>query len=160
MKIELDTEADVLYIELRAGEVADTLDLAEGVHLDVDDLGYVLGVEFLSLGALTEHVRRNGGVLDVPDRVLDLEEVLKQSEARADFLAELGIHNPAQRRVLELRYMQGLSSEEIAQVLDVSVATVRKHFSAALKEALAAVQREREPTGSVAIAERGRLLAK
>ncbi len=69
MKIERDREADLLYIELREGDVADTLDLAEGVHLDADAEGRVLGVEFLSFDAFEHYLERHGGQVELPERV-------------------------------------------------------------------------------------------
>ncbi len=51
MKIELDTEHDLLYIELKDGDVDRTVDLGDGVHLDLDAEGRALGLEFLSLAA-------------------------------------------------------------------------------------------------------------
>lgn len=57
MKIELDTEYDILYIELREGDVERTKDLDDGVHLDLDAEDRVLGLEFLSLAAFEDFVK-------------------------------------------------------------------------------------------------------
>ena len=53
--------------------------------------------------------------------VLALEESLRELEAMA----------PRQSRVIELRYFGGLSLDETAQAMDVSVATVRRDWSLA-----------------------------
>ena len=71
MRIELDKEYGLLYIELRDGEVEETVDLAEGVHLDMDAEGRALGIEFLSLEAFEHYLRTHAGVVEIPDVVED-----------------------------------------------------------------------------------------
>ena len=39
--------ADALYVRVRDGEVADTVEVAEGVIVDLDREGRVLGIEIL-----------------------------------------------------------------------------------------------------------------
>lgn len=73
MKIRHDKESGAIYIRLRDGQVADTLELDEGAYLDVDADGYVLGAEFLSLEEMAETADRLGGMMDLPDRVEDPE---------------------------------------------------------------------------------------
>jgi RNA polymerase sigma factor (TIGR02999 family) len=48
-----------------------------------------------------------------------------------DALTALKALNPRHARVVELRFFGGLSLEEAAQVLDVSVGTVRRDWSLA-----------------------------
>lgn len=47
MKIEYDPEADALYIHLREVLVADNVDIEEGVTVDLDAQGHIVGVEIL-----------------------------------------------------------------------------------------------------------------
>lgn len=47
MRIEYDREADALYIHLREVPVADTTDVEEGVMVDLDAEGHIIGVEIL-----------------------------------------------------------------------------------------------------------------
>ena len=47
MRIEYDREADALYIHLREVPVADTTDVEEGVMVDLDAEGHIVGVEIL-----------------------------------------------------------------------------------------------------------------
>ncbi len=47
MKITYDPEGDALYIELRRGKPADSTDVEEGVTVDLDEDGHVLGIEVL-----------------------------------------------------------------------------------------------------------------
>ena len=66
MKIEFDREADVLYFELAEGEVDRTVDLADGVHADLDAAGELLGVEAISLAAFEGFLRER----DLPTDIL------------------------------------------------------------------------------------------
>jgi uncharacterized protein YuzE len=77
MKFEYDKEANALYIYLRgkipAGGVARTVELAPGVYLDADGAGRILGVEFLDFGDFRVFLERNGGKVDIPAHVGELE---------------------------------------------------------------------------------------
>ena len=52
MQINYDPEADALYIQLRQGDVDDTLEAGKYVYVDVDKEGVPLGVELLFAGRL------------------------------------------------------------------------------------------------------------
>ena len=67
MKIDYDPQADAIYIQLRPGEVDDTLEAGKYVYVDVDKEGMPLGLEILFAGRLlaqedmtsvTVHIRR------------------------------------------------------------------------------------------------------
>lgn len=47
MKIEYDREADALYIQFREAYVNDNIDIEEGVTIDLDEKGHILGIEIL-----------------------------------------------------------------------------------------------------------------
>ena len=47
MKITYDPEADALYIELRDARPADSMDVEEGVTVDLDNEGHIIGLEVL-----------------------------------------------------------------------------------------------------------------
>lgn len=47
MKIEYDKNADALYIRLQEKHVARTQELEEGLNLDFDEAGHLIGVEVL-----------------------------------------------------------------------------------------------------------------
>jgi uncharacterized protein YuzE len=47
MKITYDPEGDVLYIELRHVPASDSSDVEEGVTVDLDSEGHIIGVEIL-----------------------------------------------------------------------------------------------------------------
>lgn len=47
MKIEYSKGIDALYIKLRDAKVADSRDIEEGVTVDLDDNGHIVGIEIL-----------------------------------------------------------------------------------------------------------------
>ena len=48
MKIEYDKEVDALYIRIQEKDVARTQEVSDGVNLDFDDQGRLIGLEVLS----------------------------------------------------------------------------------------------------------------
>jgi uncharacterized protein YuzE len=47
MKIEYDPQADALYIQLREGKIAETVETSHYIYTDVDEAGRPLGIEIL-----------------------------------------------------------------------------------------------------------------
>ena len=47
MQIDYDPQADTIYIQLRPGEVDDTLEIGKYIYADVDKDGVPLGIEIL-----------------------------------------------------------------------------------------------------------------
>ncbi|MBV6467454.1 MAG: hypothetical protein PGMFKBFP_02815 [Anaerolineales bacterium] len=47
MKIEYDKEADALYIQLKETRVFDNIDIEDGVTIDIDEKGHIIGIEIL-----------------------------------------------------------------------------------------------------------------
>lgn len=47
MKATYDKEADAMYIRVKKGRVHKTLEVSDGVNVDVDKKGYALGIELL-----------------------------------------------------------------------------------------------------------------
>jgi uncharacterized protein YuzE len=47
VKIEYDAEVDALYIRLRNVTPYDTRDIEEGVTIDIDEAGHIVGIEIL-----------------------------------------------------------------------------------------------------------------
>ncbi|HEV7475338.1 MAG TPA: ECF-type sigma factor, partial [Pyrinomonadaceae bacterium] len=83
------------------------------------------------------YVKRGGEVQHIPFE-LAMTEAVQMSQPRAaelvaldEALDELAKLDPRKSRVVELRYFGGLSLEETAEVLDVSVMTVRRDWRAA-----------------------------
>lgn len=75
MRFEFDTEADALYIQIREGSVARTIELSDGVYADLDSGDRPLGLEFIALAAFDEWMRRHG-TLNIPDRVENRDSFL------------------------------------------------------------------------------------
>ena len=48
MKIEYDKQVDALYIRIQEKDVARTQEVSDGVNLDFDDQGRLIGLEVLS----------------------------------------------------------------------------------------------------------------
>lgn len=47
MKIEYSKSVDALYIRLRDAQVVDSKDIEEGVTVDLDENGHIVGLEIL-----------------------------------------------------------------------------------------------------------------
>jgi RNA polymerase sigma factor (TIGR02999 family) len=117
------------------------LKLADSPRTTVRDRGHFLAVASRVMrNLLVDHararraVKRGGGAAVVglddgaswlPDR--DLDEVAALDEA----LARLEKFDSRQSRILEQRYFGGLSLEETAEALDISLATVKRELRAA-----------------------------
>ncbi len=63
----------------------------------------------------------------------DPEYVIREEEFKAQLLAAIEELSPHQREVFLLNRVEGKKYREIAEMLDVSVKTVEKHMSAALR---------------------------
>ena len=57
MKIEYDREVDALYIRIQEKEVYRTKELEEGINLDIDEEGKIIGLEIV--GALERYNRKD-----------------------------------------------------------------------------------------------------
>src|SRR2546427_7227057 len=84
--------------------------------------------------ARRRHYAKHGG--DVRQVSLEVAETMSQERASElvaldEALDELAKLDPRKSRVVELRYFGGLDLEETADVLDVSVMTVRRDWRAA-----------------------------
>jgi uncharacterized protein YuzE len=47
MKIEYSKDIDALYIRLREVQIEDSMDIEEGVTVDLDGKGHIVGIEIL-----------------------------------------------------------------------------------------------------------------
>ncbi|HHT9115785.1 MAG: DUF2283 domain-containing protein [Planctomycetes bacterium] len=47
MKIEYDKEVDAIYIRIQEKEVAHTKEIEEGINLDLDNEGKIIGLEII-----------------------------------------------------------------------------------------------------------------
>lgn len=81
MRLGMDAATLATYMRLAEGEVAETIELDEGIYLDLDSTGKVLGLEFLTPEELTEFLLNNPDGLEIPERVEDPEEFYRRRPA-------------------------------------------------------------------------------
>ena len=77
LRFEHDREVNTLYIYLREipdGGVARTIELEDGLNLDVDEEGRTLGLEVVDADDFYRLLDRLGGELDIPLRVEDVKD--------------------------------------------------------------------------------------
>ncbi len=91
MKLRYDPESGALYVRVEEGAIQETVQHADGVYLDIDAEGRVLGAEFLTLEELAGAITAEGGRWDVPERIEDPDAY---EAARAESLTRM---RPARR---------------------------------------------------------------
>lgn len=69
MRLEIDTEAQALYLRLRSGSVADSVELADMVFMDVDQEQRPIGIEFVDLDAFTDFFDQPHSLVSIPPRL-------------------------------------------------------------------------------------------
>ena len=161
MRFRYDPESGAMYARIREGRIAETLELGGGCYLDVGEDGTVMGLECLSLDEFRELIERSNGELDLPDRVLDAEKTFELSEA--DTLSLEEVLDPAQRRVIELHFVKGLTYAETADAIGVSISTVYRRLQSGLetlRESGWVEAHGGQLSGRVALSEGGRLLSR
>jgi uncharacterized protein YuzE len=75
MKIEYDREVDALYIRIQEKDVRRTKELDEGINLDLDADGKIIGLEII--GATERYSRRD--IFDIATENLMFEETVEPS---------------------------------------------------------------------------------
>ena len=60
MNINYDKVADAIYMTLRKGKVAKTVEMEDRLIVDVDKRGNILGIELLDAGNQLQKSMRNG----------------------------------------------------------------------------------------------------
>ena len=86
MKLRYDPESGALYARVREGALEETVQHADGVYLDVDAGGRVLGAEFLTLKELADAIAAEGGRWELPERIDDPDAY---ESSRAESLTEM-----------------------------------------------------------------------
>jgi uncharacterized protein YuzE len=77
LRLEHDAEVNALYIYLRDipdGAVARTIELEDGLNLDVDEEGNTLGIEVVDADDFYRLIDRLGGELDIPLKIEDVRD--------------------------------------------------------------------------------------
>ncbi len=93
-------------------------------------------------------VKRGGGAIQVSFDEAALVSVERAAELIAldDALNDLAVFDPRKSRLVELRFFGGLSNEEVAEVMDMSLRTVEREWRKAkawLQRALSNTETER-----------------
>lgn len=151
LPIVYDRLRQLAHQRLRRGGGGGSLNTSELVHevylklVDAPSVSLRDRSHFLALASqvmrnlLVDHARarqaqKRGG----PQRIIELQEDMWVSEETADLVADLDealrrleILNARQSRILEHRYFGGLSLEETAEALGVSLATVKRELRSA-----------------------------
>lgn len=71
LHLRYSASADALYVQLREGQVAETIEVEEMVYVDVDQDGRPLGIEFVVASDLFGFLGRHGGAFTLPQRITD-----------------------------------------------------------------------------------------
>ncbi len=91
MKLRYDPESGALYVRIKEGTIEETVQHSDGVYLDVDAGGHVIGAEFLTLEELAEAITAEGGRWELPERI---ENPDSYEASRAESLTRM---RPARR---------------------------------------------------------------
>ncbi|MGH2558734.1 MAG: DUF2283 domain-containing protein [Thermomicrobiales bacterium] len=86
MKLELDTEAQALYLRLRSGRIAETIALGDTVFMDVDRNHDPLGIEFLDPAAFASFFEQRPDVASIPSH-LTVQSVDRHKEWEVEVAA-------------------------------------------------------------------------
>lgn len=152
-------------VRRRPGESLDSTALANETYLKLVRAGGIRcenRAHFLALCAqimrriLVDHVRRRGFAkrgggaphLPLDDVVLVAQERSVEVLALDEALTALALVDPRKSRVVELRYFGGLTIEEAAEVLGVSVDTAKRDWRMARAWLLAELTRKHAPDES------------
>ncbi len=79
MRLRLDRDVNALYVELRPGAVARTIEVTDTVYVDVDADGATLGVEFVDADEFIPFLRDRAD----DDRIPPEARVLFEATAAA-----------------------------------------------------------------------------
>lgn len=72
MHIRLDPDVNALYIEVRQGRVARTVELTDTIYVDLDDHDAPIGIEFVNADEFIPFLRDRANDADIPPRVREL----------------------------------------------------------------------------------------
>jgi uncharacterized protein YuzE len=75
MEFQLDRDVNALYIKLRPGKVARTIELTDSVYADMDADDAAIGIEFLNADEFLPFLRAHANDASLPPPVRDLFRV-------------------------------------------------------------------------------------
>lgn len=113
--------------------------------IDITRVSWQSKAHFIGVAAnqmrriLVDHARQHnalkrGGemhIVTLNEQVDASDEQSAELIALDDALTELAKMDPTKAKIVELKYFGGLTSEEVAEVMDVSVITVKRHWKMA-----------------------------
>ena len=76
LRLKYDPSAVALYVTLREGDIAETVEIEEMVYLDLDHDARPLGIEFAAAGDILAFLERRGGEFVIPSRVHARKDVV------------------------------------------------------------------------------------
>jgi uncharacterized protein YuzE len=75
MEFQLDRDVNALYIKLRAGHVARTIELTDSIYVDMDADDTPLGLEFINADEFVPFLRDQVNDADLPPRLREMFRV-------------------------------------------------------------------------------------
>jgi RNA polymerase sigma-70 factor, ECF subfamily len=137
------------YISYRVGDHHDAEDLTEQVFLKAwegigryrEEVPYRAWIYRIAHNTVIDHYRRRKGLLELTENMAPsgkepgIEEKLLQEEKATQLANAIRRLSPLHQDVLILRFINGFSMKEVAQILDRSVGAVRVLQHRALKSA-------------------------
>ena len=75
MEFQLDRDVNALYIKLRPGSVARTIELTDSVYVDMDADDVPLGLEFINADEFVPFLRNHANDADIPPRLREMFRV-------------------------------------------------------------------------------------
>ncbi len=79
MQIEQDKAADVMYIRIGGVDIADSIEIAEGVIADYNDIGEVIGIEVIAFSQRELDLNQLVG-LDSEELVVQISKALSSRD--------------------------------------------------------------------------------
>lgn len=116
-------------------------------NASLDELRRRKGKQTFSTNQVVEG-KDNEMILEYEDASENVEEKIVKQEKTDIVACALKELNKNHRTILVLREMQGLSYDEISQILDITLGTVKSRISRARQEMKAIIMQDKEPYAS------------
>lgn len=75
MEFQLDRDVNALYIQLRTGKAARTIEVTDTIYVDMDARDTPLGIEFTNADEFLPFLRSQADNTDIPPQVRELFRV-------------------------------------------------------------------------------------
>ena len=74
MRVRHDRDVNAIYIELRQGKTARTVEAEESIYMDLDAAGRPLGIEFVHAEDFFPYMSKARERLGIPESLLDQQQ--------------------------------------------------------------------------------------